>query len=219
MLDNPDPKKKVIFYKGVSQSMDSDHFRFLPDKSSNYKYSFLLRHPAKVFSSWRKIMYSILKEVGDGAGNKLTKPLEDFHIFNDAPEKYNLAGDLYKNLHDLWVYVKANIESNPVVMESDDLLSDPAGMLSRYCGAVGIPYTDSLLKWDPSPAVTDEWKCAFMPVKDFEFIRMFCHNAFHTSYFLSPGPVPSMDKLTDDVKEAVEKSMPYYEEMYKTRLL
>ncbi|XP_041466421.1 uncharacterized protein LOC121416953 [Lytechinus variegatus] len=219
MLDNPDPNKKAIFYKGVSQSMDSKHYRFLPDKSSNYKHSFFLRHPAKVFSSWKKVIHSILRDVGDGTGKKLTKSLEDFDIRYDVPEKYKISGLLYKELHDLWVYVLDNLDPDPVVVESDDLLADPAAVLSKYCKAVGIQYNDSLLSWDANPDITDNWKCAFMPVKEFEFIRIFCHNAFHTSHFLAPPPVPSFDDLPNDVREIAELSMPYYNKMYKTRLI
>ncbi|XP_003727359.2 uncharacterized protein LOC100891115 [Strongylocentrotus purpuratus] len=219
MLDNPEPNKRVIFYKGT-KTLDSKHFRFLPDKSSNYKHSFLLRHPAKVYSSWKKVIYAVLKDVGDGTGKKITKSLQDFDLRRDVPEKYNLTASLpYKELHDFWVHVRENLDPSPVVMESDDLLADPAGMLSKYCKAVGIPYNDSLLSWDANADITDIWKCAFMPVKDFEFIRIFCHNAFHTSHFLPPPPIPSMDDLPDDVRASVETSMPYYNAMYQTRLL
>ncbi|XP_071478205.1 uncharacterized protein [Diadema antillarum] len=220
MLDNPDPNKKVILYKGVSQCMDSSHFRFLPDKSSNYRYSFLLRHPAKVFLSFKKIIFKVLQEVGDGSGKKLpaSTKIENFDMNTDAPPKYRLSGLLYKELHALWLHVKENLDPSPVVVESDDILADTPRMLAKYCNALGIPYSDSLLKWEPSPAVTDSWKCAFMPVKDFEFIRLFCHNAFHTSYFLPPTPPPALDLLPPDVQKNVDICMPYYEEMYETRM-
>ena len=169
--------------------------------------------------SWRNVTYSVLKEAGDEAGNKLTKAKKDFHMINDAPPKFEMARTFYKNLYDMWLFVKANLDPNPVVIDSDDLLADPARILSKYCAAVGIPYSDSLLKWDPNPAATDEWKCAFMPPREFQYIATFCHNALHSSEFVSPVRSPKAEDLTSDINEMVEISMPYYEEMYKSRMI
>ena len=35
----------------------------------------------------------------------------------------------------------------PPVIEGNDVLADPAGLLARLCAALGIPYTDAMLSW------------------------------------------------------------------------
>lgn len=43
----------------------------------------------------------------------------------------------------------------PVVIDGDELAADPARMLPRLCGALGVPYTDRMLRWAPGPRATD----------------------------------------------------------------
>jgi hypothetical protein len=37
----------------------------------------------------------------------------------------------------------------PPVIEADDLLADPPGIVSAWCAAVGIPYLPDALRWEP----------------------------------------------------------------------
>ncbi|WP_300381760.1 HAD family hydrolase [Henriciella sp.] len=43
----------------------------------------------------------------------------------------------------------------PPVIDSDDLLADPPGMLETLCSALGIPYTDDMLSWEAGPKPED----------------------------------------------------------------
>ena len=43
----------------------------------------------------------------------------------------------------------------PPVVDSADVLADPAGTLSRLCAALGIAWTDSMLHWPAGPRDTD----------------------------------------------------------------
>jgi len=43
----------------------------------------------------------------------------------------------------------------PPVVDSADVLADPAGTLSRLCAALGIAWTDSMLQWPAGPRDTD----------------------------------------------------------------
>ena len=105
-------------------------------------------------------------------------------------------------------------------MESDDLLSDPAGMLSKYCGGrLGYRTRMPLLKWDPSPASNRPMEVRVYATEWFRVHPNVLQECLPHILLSSTGPVPAMDTLTEDIKEAVEISMPYYEEMYKTRLL
>ena len=41
------------------------------------------------------------------------------------------------------------------VVDSDDLLRDPDGMLRRLCAALGVPFDAAMLSWPPGPRPTD----------------------------------------------------------------
>ncbi|WP_156256468.1 sulfotransferase-like domain-containing protein, partial [Sandarakinorhabdus oryzae] len=43
----------------------------------------------------------------------------------------------------------------PPVVDSADVLADPAGTLSRLCTALGIAWDAAMLHWPPGPRVTD----------------------------------------------------------------
>ncbi|HIG23916.1 MAG TPA: HAD family hydrolase [Henriciella marina] len=43
----------------------------------------------------------------------------------------------------------------PPVVDSDDILADPAGMLRALCAALGIAYTDAMLSWEAGPKPED----------------------------------------------------------------
>ena len=216
MLENPDLTRRVIFLKDSSYSVDG-FYDFLPDKIYGYRHSFLIRHPIRVFTSWRKVMFSLHRQLLTPLGSE-TKSIEDFHMIDDVPAAFTPRGLFFEELYDLWSHVKKNYDSNPVVLDADDLLGSPAKMLSRYCRSLGIPYTEDLLRWDESPAITDDWINAFAPPNDFEFNRIFSRSAYHSSHFLPSSPLPREDTLTRDVKECVKLAMPFYQEMYDARI-
>ena len=43
----------------------------------------------------------------------------------------------------------------PPVIDSDDILADPPGMLRALCRALDIPYTDAMLSWEAGPKPED----------------------------------------------------------------
>lgn len=43
----------------------------------------------------------------------------------------------------------------PPVVDSDDILADPPGMLRALCAALGISYTDEMLSWEAGPKPED----------------------------------------------------------------
>lgn len=44
---------------------------------------------------------------------------------------------------------------DPVVVDSDDLLQNPEGMLRALCDRLGIPFSDKMLSWPPGRRDTD----------------------------------------------------------------
>ena len=52
-------------------------------------------------------------------------------------------------------HVLNNIDSDPVVIDADDILTNPPLMLNRLCVALKIPYTDRMLSWKKGYRDTD----------------------------------------------------------------
>lgn len=52
-------------------------------------------------------------------------------------------------------WVVSETGQTPVVVDAADILRDPASALSGLCAAVGIPWTDAMLGWEPGPKPYD----------------------------------------------------------------
>ena len=115
------------------------------------------------------------------------------------------------------MHVKENIDSNPVIIDGDDLLMKPKETLSAYCAAVGLPYSDSLLQWDASTDVMKKMKAAGDELLITTVIP-FYRKAMTSSRFMPPSELPSRDQLTPDVIRLSDRVLKYYEEMYQHRL-
>ena len=156
-------------------------------------------------------------------GSSLTAPEKDlieqtFDLINDSPPEFLPKGLFFKELYDLWMYVKQNLDPSPIVIDSDDLLTDPGNILAKYCESLGIPYKDKLLSWDGSPDVVDKWVTIYKPCKKFKVAEIYFQKAFGSTHFLGPTPLPSEESLTSDIRECVRRAMPFYQEMYAARI-
>ena len=136
----------------------------------------------------------------------------------DRDDRYFTQGCFVKEQYDLWVYVKENLDPNPIVIDSDDVLSDPGHMLSKYCSALSIPYSDCMIAWDGNPKLADKWWQPFHPLSEFLWGRIVFGNAMFSKGFLKPNKLPSLDEVTPDIRESYEFVKPYYEEMYQARM-
>ena len=55
----------------------------------------------------------------------------------------------------LFTYVRDRTGAQPVVVDADDLLRDPPGMLRALCAALGVGFSERMLWWPPGPRATD----------------------------------------------------------------
>jgi hypothetical protein len=55
----------------------------------------------------------------------------------------------------LYDWIEARTGTRPPVIDARDVLEHPAGMLAKLCAALGIAYTDAMLRWPPGPGDTD----------------------------------------------------------------
>lgn len=55
----------------------------------------------------------------------------------------------YEQMHRVFETVADLTGTPPIVVNAEDLQTDPGGMLRSYCEAVGIPFVGSALQWRP----------------------------------------------------------------------
>ncbi len=145
-----------------------------------FNHSFLIRHPAKTVMS-------------------MFKHWPDFH---DAEVGLVEQRALFDRLTDLY-------ESPPPVIDSDDLLADPAGIVAAWCQAMGISFKPEALSWEPG----DRDEVSWWDGGSF-------HDNLRNSSGLKPQPRTSADlsEAPTRVQELVESILPHYEHMHATRL-
>ncbi|XP_072030048.1 uncharacterized protein [Amphiura filiformis] len=201
-LESSPPNKKVIFSKDMCWGIDG-HYSDMP---RGFRHSFLIRHPYRVFDSYRKSLNNGMEE-----GSPMVN-------ITDIPEHLLPKGLYYKEMHDLYMYVKDHFEPNPVIIDTDDLLADPGRVLKAYCQEVGIPYTDDLLQWKSGRECMDQlWMIAKGEILSNDI------GGFHSATFVSTGfnkptPLPDRSQLSEDVLVCSDQSMEHYNEIYENRL-
>ncbi|XP_030833197.1 uncharacterized protein LOC115920756 [Strongylocentrotus purpuratus] len=220
IFDNLDPAKKFVFIKDLALGMPPSRFPYLPDRSSGIKHFFLIRHPVKAYKSLRKCLLNFILP-SDPASEDVGIKMPDektFHIIKDIPSPREGTLYNYQAIHELWSHIRKTVDKDPVIVDIDEVLENPSAMMPRLCNALAIPYSKSLLSWDASSDVVLKWKSSCSNVRDSPRYAMWFTNAFKSSCFKASSTTASLDDATDDIKEVVEKEMPFYEEMYNLRL-
>ena len=93
------------------------------------------------------------------------------------------------------------------MLEGQDVLADPEGMLSALCGACGIAFDPAMLAWAPGRRATDG---VWAPV---------WYDAVERSTgFSAPRREPSLDDLPEALKPLAEKARPLYEMLAAHRI-
>ena len=130
-------------------------------------------------------------------------------------DRFLPPGCYVEELYDLWVYIKENIDANPVVIDTEDLLANPKAILSAYCAAVGLPFHDDMLQWDASGS--NKMKACSDDLLE-KFTCWFGSAMKSTICFRPSSDLPPRDQITPDVIGLAEGVLKYYNEMYETRL-
>ena len=98
------------------------------DFLDHFRHTFLIRHPRKVLSS----MYANWEE-------------------------FTLDETSFVALHDLFDMVVDRYGEIPPVIDSDDLLEQPAAVTEAYCEAVAIPFVPEALDWEEGDREEVTW--------------------------------------------------------------
>ena len=172
-----------------------------------FRHCFLIRHPYKVFDSWKRAL------------NRGTKDASKLMTLNDVPEPIpNPKGLFFKEQYDLYHHVTEHYEPNPVIIDTDDLLANPGGVLKAFCDELGIPYSEDLLQWkEGGECMAQVWMSSKEGIltQNAGNIHM---ETFNSTCFRKPKECPQRSELSEDVLHCADRSMKYYEEMYANRL-
>ena len=170
--------------KGPVFSKDFPHYIdhiWNDEMLSHFTHSFLIRNPAMTITS----MYD---------------KWPDFH---EKEVGFVEQRELFERLLD-------KTGTPPPVIDSDDLLENPAGIVEKWCNAVGLPFIEEALSWEPGARDEVSW-----------WDGGSFHANLRNSDGLKPQPRKSYIKIEDApdrVREVYEKVMPHYEFMHQHRL-
>jgi hypothetical protein len=95
----------------------------------------------------------------------------------------------------------------PPVVESQDVLADPRGMLTSLCEACGIAFDEAMLSWAPGRRASDGvWAPAWYQTLE------------RSSGFAAPGREVDLDDLPEALKPVAEAAWPIYERLARHKL-
>ena len=174
-----------VFSKEMPHHTDhfwDDHFL---DRISH---SFLIRHPARVLAS----LHRSYQKAGFTEGfepNEISFDAQ-FRLFNLLADRTGVA---------------------PVVIDSDDLLTDPPGMVRSYCEAIGIPFIAEALSWEPGARDEVLW---------YDGNDDIWHASLRDSDGLKPRTLEpaNPDALPDALKRHYDGFLRCYQALHKHRL-
>ncbi|GJC80679.1 hypothetical protein ColLi_03517 [Colletotrichum liriopes] len=96
-----------------------------------FQWTFLIRHPRRSIPSYYRCTVPPLDEV------------TGFSNFSASEAGY----DELRRLFDFLIRERVVDEKDLMVVDADDLLDDPEGIIKAYCAHVGLDFTDSMLNW------------------------------------------------------------------------
>lgn len=146
------------------------------DWMSRVRNAFLIRHPARVLASYDRKMDTVsLEAIG----------------FPQQLELYDFACEVS--------------DTRPVIIDCDDILRVPETALAKLCDALGIPYDNAMLSWEPGPKPEDGvWGAHW-------YDSVYASRKFKPE----PGPVP---EVAAEFHSILDHAMAIYTQLYEARL-
>ena len=177
-------EERPVFVKDMPQFTEhlwSDEFL------DRFEHGFLIRDPAKVLASLER---SYARSGHPGFTRNEVGFAEQRRLFDILCERRGAA---------------------PVVIDSDDLLEDPAAMVARYCEAVGLPFIADALSWEPGERGEVLWYDADGSV---------WHESLRNSTGLEPRPRRRLDPAMLPAARRADYATfePHYRHLYEYRL-
>ena len=190
---------------GVEMVFSKDHaYYFAPHclhrlaeftQGVDVRHSFIIRHPQRAIVS----LYN--KSCVDNGGT-------GYRYFDPAEAGFVAMWSLLVHIEET---ATPGGQAPPPIIDADDLLEDPEGVLGAYCAALGLAFESSMLHWGDKPVPSQ--------------LRNSAWSGWTEAVCSSPGvvprmraPMPSLDGLPQAVLEAIAEAMPIYEQMHARRI-
>ncbi len=200
LLEGAFPGRKYVFAKDLICGI-RDQYDMIP---TGYRHTFLIRNPTKLVLSQRKVAKTLF-----------TLPDKAFSM-SHIPIAFR---NWYQQMMNFYEYLKdSNIESDPIIIDADDVQDFPESIIQQYCSALGIPYRKSLLQWPAgNSCIKNNWlisKTALQGNAIFGFYKA----ALDSTRFEPSKPIPSETDIPRDVLDVIKCEESYYRKLYDKRL-
>jgi Sulfotransferase domain len=115
----------------------------------------------------------------------------------------------FEYLHTIFEAVHTATGEVPLVIDGDELVANPEGMMRAYCDRVGLPFIGEALHWEPT-AAQSVWQRTGRWHQDVD--RSTGVTAMTESHAVHPDNDPRL-------RDLVEHHQPFYDKMYAHRLV
>ncbi len=197
-LEGDFPGKRVVFVKEMVEGIH-EHYDKLP---RGYHHTFLIRHPLKAFASLKN-----LKKQEQNESN-----LEKL-INRGIPSGY-----YYKEMVEFVEHVKKVYDPNPLIIDADDLQSNPETVMKEFCSRVGVPYDERIVKWD-GDVTFDNWMVVQELTPIFTMPDIHKKATTGSTGFSKLTDLPPRSDISDDVLKLADDSMEYFEILYAQKFV
>lgn len=143
-----------------------------PEKLANMKSLFFIREPRQTIASFAQVI--------------------------EHPTLRDIGSEMLCDLFDQLTSLNAPV----TVLDSGDLLRDPAGALEATCHSLGIAFDEHMLKWSAGPRPEDG-----------VWAKHWYANVHRTTGFAKQ--VSSTRPLPESLRPLYEEALPYYERLRK----
>ena len=166
----------------VKDTTDERYKNVLADErflSSDARHTFLIRHPRETIAS--------------------------YHALNPGVRCHQIG---FAALHEIFTAVRRATGRIPLVIDSSDLVANPAGVVRGYCAANSIDFRPAALNWLPGPR--PEWQ----PTQRWHV------RASTSRGFESTGADYDLDVVSHSVLGGyLRHHLPFYRELHPHRLI
>ena len=149
-LDSP-PKSPPFPYP--TRSMTRGNPTVIPrDVLEKFQFTFLIRHPRNAIPSYyRCCIPPLVERTGFSPFLPSEAGYEELRRLFDYCKDTGLVGPAICDRDNSAVDTKPG-DCEICVIDADDLLDDPEGVLRKYCKSIGLDFRDDMLEWDSEEA-------------------------------------------------------------------
>lgn len=129
-------------------------------------------------------------------------PAEMLTSFVKTIPNPSLRDTAYKEQYDIFRYVTHQLEQEPIVIDSKQLLLNPEGVLKETCEKAGIPFEQTMLHWQEGPIPEDG-----------VWAKHWYENVHRSTGFKAYEPKD--EEVPERLKPLLKECYKYYKELYQ----